>query len=371
MQWMRRREKRRGGSQKARETLFDESLIESKKTSGSRNRWIALPLSLLLHLSVIAFIIINSYLALTEAVQQPPIPIAFFFDQIPESPPPPPPKRKDTMRLPPMSKRETEQKAPEQSESGKRMPSGQLKNEMDELKLPLFEPTRDAHTQDRASPKPAEQNLPDNGEENAGALEPVTGTSRTDQVLQGQGKGSGIPQGGKSSQSRIPVTRKDLLEGPSMNPPVSGSGEGGGAGLSFDTGFSPNLSFETKDFNWSDYGTAIYWAIWRSWHNRLYLTVDNFERWSIENHSPSINGVSGVTFVIEKNGNISEITLLYSSSIEPLDISAVDALKEAIIPPLPVNFSKKRERVTARFIAETDIASMKFQLARMKYYGQF
>ncbi len=379
MQWLKRREKRKRGSQKAHETLFDESLIESKGTRGSRNRWIALPLSLLLHVSVIAFIIINSYLALTEAVQQPTIPIAFFFDPIPENPPPPPLERKDTPRLPPLRKRETEQKAPGQSESDKDASAGQLKNEMSELKLPLFETAREAQTRDKVTAKTKEehpadlfaQDLPDSEEDDAGAPEPVTGMSRIDQVLQGHGKGNKSPQGGKSSQSRIPVTRKDLLEGPSMNPPLSGTGEGGGAQLSFDTGFSPNLSFETKDFNWSDYGMVIYWAIWRSWHNRLYLTLDNFERWSIENHSPSINGVTSVTFVIEKNGNISDITLLYSSSIEPLDVSAVDALKEAIIPPLPVNFSKKRERVTARFIAETDIASMKFQLARMKYYGQF
>ena len=175
----------------------------------------------------------------------------------------------------------------------------------------------------------------------------------------------------QEEKRRVPITRKDLLGDFFVRPPETGSSSHFGGGLNLEDGFSPNLTFETKDFNWTDYATAIYWAIWRSWHNRLYLTLNNFERWSIENDSPLVDGVTGVTFVIEKNGNISEITPLFSSGIGPLDMSAVDALKEVVLPPLPPNFYKDRERVTAKFIAETNIKSMKHYLPLLKYYGYF
>jgi outer membrane biosynthesis protein TonB len=175
----------------------------------------------------------------------------------------------------------------------------------------------------------------------------------------------------RKEEKRIPITRKDLLSDFFVKPPEAGSSNQFRGGLNLESGLYPNLTFETKDFNWTDYASAIYWAIWRSWHNRLYLTLNSFERWGIEHASASIEGVTGVTFVIEKNGNISEITPLFSSGIEPLDISAVDALREVVLPPLPPNFYKDRERVTAKFIAETDIKSMKHYLPLLKYYGYF
>lgn len=175
----------------------------------------------------------------------------------------------------------------------------------------------------------------------------------------------------QKEEKRFPITRKDLLSDLFVKPPETGSSNQFQGGFNLESGMYPNLTFETKDFNWTDYASAIYWAIWRSWHNRLYLTLNNFERWSIEQNSSSIEGVTGVTFVIEKNGNISEITPLFSSGIAPLDTSAIDALREAVLPPLPANFYKDRERVTAKFIAETDIKSMKYYLPLLKYYGYF
>ncbi len=175
----------------------------------------------------------------------------------------------------------------------------------------------------------------------------------------------------QKDKRKIPITRKDLLSDFFVKPPETGSSSRFSRGLDLEGGFSPNLTFETKDFNWTDYATAIYWAIWRSWHNRLYLSLNNFERWSIENDIRLIRGVTGVTFVIEKNGNISEITPLFSSEIEPLDESAIDALREAVLPPLPANFYKERERVTARFIADTDVKAMKHWLPIYKGLGLF
>ncbi|MEW5807536.1 MAG: TonB C-terminal domain-containing protein [Acidobacteriota bacterium] len=227
-------------------------------------------------------------------------------------------------------------------------------------KVPLFAPDRSEAVQMQKQ----DAGKVDPGIKQEGTVE----TRKEGKTLPGE-----IPPENKKERSRTPVIRKDLFGDLHVTPPASaqGSGQPHGASINYDSGFSPNLSFETKDFNWTDYASAIYIAIWRSWHNRLYLTLGNFERWSIENNSPGINSVTGVTFVIERNGNISEIALLYSSSIEPLDASAIDALKEAILPPLPSHFPKERERVTARFIAETSIKAMRYWLPIYKYYGYF
>lgn len=214
-------------------------------------------------------------------------------------------------------------------------------------------------------PEPVREDLPELQETKQQEAKDILGDR---EYLEDQQK---IEKKPDQEEKRVPITRKDLLTDFFVKPPESGSSSQFQGGLNLESGMYPNLTFETKDFNWTDYASAIYWAIWRSWHNRLYLTLNSFERWSIEHSSSAIEGVTGITFVIEKNGNISEIKPLFSSGIEPLDISAVDALREVVLPPLPPNFHKDRERVTGKFIAETDIKSMKYYIPLLKYYGYF
>ena len=131
-----------------------------------------------------------------------------------------------------------------------------------------------------------------------------------------------------------------------------------------------NLSFETRDFDWSDYGRQIYIAIWRAWHNRLYQTVDDFEKWAYAN-GWFLNHENRIRFVIESSGRVSGIVVENGSGCDPLDVSATQALAEVILPPLPEGFPKQREVVRARFLAEGSIQEMRPGLTRLKQYGLF
>ena len=63
-----------------------------------------------------------------------------------------------------------------------------------------------------------------------------------------------------------------------------------------------NLTFETADFDWSDYARSIYIEIWRAWHNRLLRLVNEFEKWSHQNREPLLQHRNQILFVIEHNG---------------------------------------------------------------------
>ena len=59
------------------------------------------------------------------------------------------------------------------------------------------------------------------------------------------------------------------------------------------------------------------------------------------------------------------------SGCYPLDDSALDALREVILPPLPRDFPRGQETIHARFIAEGDVRSMRSNLAYLKRMGAF
>jgi TonB family protein len=138
------------------------------------------------------------------------------------------------------------------------------------------------------------------------------------------------------------------------------------------TGFGfGNLEFESRDFDWSDYARQIYMAIWRAWHNRLYMTTDEFERWAWDGQSWTLRHANRITFTIQKNGQVTGIALETPSGCYPLDDSALDALREVILPPLPRDFPRGQEVVHARFIADGNVRVMRESLAYLKRAGLF
>jgi len=138
------------------------------------------------------------------------------------------------------------------------------------------------------------------------------------------------------------------------------------------TGFGMgNLRFESTDFDWSDYGRQIYMAIWRAWHSRLYQTTNEFDKWAHQARSWYLNHSAAVRFVIERNGQVTGIIVESGSGCLPLDQSAVDALDEVLLPPLPPAFPRDREVVHARFITKGDVRTMKQILAHYKQLGLF
>jgi hypothetical protein len=75
--------------------------------------------------------------------------------------------------------------------------------------------------------------------------------------------------------------------------------------------------------------------------------------------------------VIERNGQVTGITLEDGSGCEPLDASALDALAEVILPPLPDAFPRDRETVRGRFIAKGHVRQMRAHLSQLKALGLF
>jgi hypothetical protein len=138
------------------------------------------------------------------------------------------------------------------------------------------------------------------------------------------------------------------------------------------TGFGAgNLVFESRDYDWSDYARQIYMAIWRAWHNRLYQSTNDFESWAQDNRRWYLEHQSQIRFVILRNGNVDGVVIETPSGCVPLDTSAVDALIEVILPPLPSDFPRDQERVHAMFIAMGEIRSMRPVLTQLKRMGLF
>jgi outer membrane biosynthesis protein TonB len=131
------------------------------------------------------------------------------------------------------------------------------------------------------------------------------------------------------------------------------------------------LVFESRDFDWSDYGRQVYIAIWRAWHYRLWASTNDFEKWGFENREWILGHQVDVRFVIQRNGQVTGIEVEAPSVCLPLDRSATDALAEVILPPLPPAFPRDRETVHARFVIEGEIASMRPFLTRLKALGYF
>jgi TonB family protein len=164
----------------------------------------------------------------------------------------------------------------------------------------------------------------------------------------GEPGGGGKGRGGSSG--------KDGLQLPGL--PPSGFGFG-------------NLEFEGRDYDWTSYATQIYFAILRAWYSRLYATATVFERWAYERGSWLLDHNNRIRFTIEKNGQVTGVTIETPSGCVPLDDSAVDALREVVLPPLPEDFRRTDETVRVRFIAYGDIRNIRDDpQLRAAYYGR-
>jgi hypothetical protein len=155
-----------------------------------------------------------------------------------------------------------------------------------------------------------------------------------------------------------------------------GTGSGGsglGAGPPSASGFGfGNLLFEGNDYDFvkKGYASQAYYAILKAWYRRLYAMADRFEKWAFARGDFLLDHRNQIRFVIGRNGQIVQVDLVHGSGCEPLDTSAIDALKEVVLPPLPEDFPRGEEGVLVTFIATGDIHGMRGDpQLRWAYYG--
>ena len=114
------------------------------------------------------------------------------------------------------------------------------------------------------------------------------------------------------------------------------SGVGGG-----EKGFAEAgpLSFETQWYQWGDYAQSMVSRIRVNWYNNMPQLIRT-----------GMAGVVTIRFTIQRDGRITDITVLQSSTIPPYDFAARKAIElSSPLNPLPKDFPNPSERVTAMF----------------------
>lgn len=105
------------------------------------------------------------------------------------------------------------------------------------------------------------------------------------------------------------------------------------------------LSFETQWYDWGEYAQSMVSRIRVNWYSIMPELIKT-----------GVKGVVTIRFTIERNGSITDIEILNSSGIPPFDFAAKHALELASpLKPLPADFPKKSERVTAMFYYNMEI----------------
>lgn len=121
-----------------------------------------------------------------------------------------------------------------------------------------------------------------------------------------------------------------------------GQAAGGEKGYTAEAG---PLSFETQWFDWGDYAESMVSKIRVNWYSIMPDLIKT-----------NLKGVVTIRFTIHRDGRISDITILRSSGIPPYDNAAAKALEASSpLKPLPADFPKDSEHVTAMFYYNMEI----------------
>jgi TonB family protein len=132
-----------------------------------------------------------------------------------------------------------------------------------------------------------------------------------------------------------------------------GRGTGPGAGPDFNQkitgGLFGDLHFDSGDYNWSEYTTKVYFAVYRAWLRELLGRARRFERDQNLLRLPDLDGVVAIHFVLTRPGPVEAVEIVRPSPIPTLDEASAAALRRAVMPPLPSDFPRDREGVTFTF----------------------
>ncbi len=99
------------------------------------------------------------------------------------------------------------------------------------------------------------------------------------------------------------------------------------------------LSFETQWYDWGPYAQSMVSKIRINWYDNMPPLIRT-----------GMKGVVTIRFTIQRDGRITDLTLLDSSSVPPYDFAAKKAIElSSPLNPLPKDFPNPNERVTCMF----------------------
>ena len=100
------------------------------------------------------------------------------------------------------------------------------------------------------------------------------------------------------------------------------------------------LSFETQWYDWGEYAESMVGKIRVHWYEEMPMPL----------LQTGLKGVVTIRFTIHRDGTITDVTIITSSGIAPYDHAAKKSIELASpLKPLPADFPKETERVTAMF----------------------
>jgi TonB family protein len=121
-----------------------------------------------------------------------------------------------------------------------------------------------------------------------------------------------------------------------QNMDLSGVAGSGGEQGTFEQG---PLSFETQWYDWGEYAQSMVSRIRINWYGQMPPLIRT-----------GLKGVVTIRFTIQRDGRITDVTLLESSTAPPYDFAARKAIELSTpLNPLPKDFPNANERVVARF----------------------
>jgi TonB family protein len=100
------------------------------------------------------------------------------------------------------------------------------------------------------------------------------------------------------------------------------------------------LSFETQWYDWGEYAEGMVNRIRVNWYANMPMPL----------LQTGLKGVVTIRFTIHRDGHISDVTILNSSTIPPYDFAAKKSIElSSPLNPLPKDFPNETEHVTCMF----------------------
>jgi TonB family protein len=105
------------------------------------------------------------------------------------------------------------------------------------------------------------------------------------------------------------------------------------------------ISFESQWYDWGDYAQSMVSRIRVNWYANMPQIIRT-----------GMQGVVTIRFTIHRDGQITDVTILKSSTVPPYDFAAKKAIElSSPLNPLPADFPRPSERVTAMFYYNTPL----------------